>query len=190
VYFRLRKNDKFPYLKWWRVKKLKFFSKYRNLSFLCRAEYKLFCFDNLQYYRIHYYKHLGLFLDFFETSKCQILKKKIKKGLHRARPPNRFSACEWGKLPGENRLSPSNLPPDIFILNLPSTKNSRIWLFPKTKIFTLAHYNFPTRGTRNKLIKWGYRWWILTKEDIPRVCEMFIPRIGKFTRITLLFTVS
>jgi hypothetical protein len=46
----------------------------QNLSFLYRAEYILFRFDILQYCRIRYYKHLGLFLEFFETSKCQILK--------------------------------------------------------------------------------------------------------------------
>jgi hypothetical protein len=46
----------------------------QNLSFLCRVEYKLFRFDILQYCRIHYYKQLGFLLEFFETSKCQILK--------------------------------------------------------------------------------------------------------------------
>jgi hypothetical protein len=52
----------------------------QNFSFMCRAEYKLYRFDNLQYHRIrYYYKHLGLFLEFFETSKCQILQK-FKKG--------------------------------------------------------------------------------------------------------------
>jgi hypothetical protein len=46
----------------------------QNLSFLCRAEYKLFRFDILQYCRIRYYKQLGFFSEFFKTSKCQILK--------------------------------------------------------------------------------------------------------------------
>jgi hypothetical protein len=46
----------------------------QNLSFLCRAEYKLFRFDILQYCRIRYYKQLEFFSESFETSKCQIFK--------------------------------------------------------------------------------------------------------------------
>jgi hypothetical protein len=50
----------------------------QNLSFLCRVEYEIFRFDILQYYRICYYKHLGFFLELFETTKCQILKSSKK----------------------------------------------------------------------------------------------------------------
>jgi hypothetical protein len=37
----------------------------QNLSFLCRAEYEIFRFDILQYYRICYYKHPGFFFGIF-----------------------------------------------------------------------------------------------------------------------------
>jgi hypothetical protein len=88
VNFRLRNNDKFP------DKKFETLELAQNLSFLCRAKYKLYRFDNLQCHRICYYKHLGFFAEFFETSKWQILQK-FKNGLHEPRPPNRFSDEHW-----------------------------------------------------------------------------------------------
>jgi hypothetical protein len=61
----------------------------QNLSFLCRSEYKLFCFDILKNCELRHYKRLGFFLEFFENFKMLNFKK-FKNRLHGARPPNRF----------------------------------------------------------------------------------------------------